>query len=258
MKYDNVEYVCLRASLVIQIIDDFTNRIVLDYPLHVWTEEGRKPIQKKDGYYVFLNIKEDLMHLHIDSAYFFSYEKVIYMKQLNLSEPVIKVRLQPNHFYPLPRGTTCIEGKIAPKTKLKVWCPTMTGYIRLMQDYRGNEDTTICIFNPNQTDIEGKAFCIVEKEKEMETFFIKKVENRKEETYLLKNSIKSDYKKMLAKIYPILLLEADEEGNFFAPIPFLEKEHSNIQIELLENKQKFEKDLVYGTNNVICLEMEGR
>ena len=252
MEYKKKEHVRITVSLAVQVIDDFINRPMEENLLSIGIEGAKKPIRKKGGYYIFVNLQMDKAKLSIRSAQFQDYEEMIDLTQLNPLEPVVKVRLKPNKFYSMPRGTTCVEGVTKPGCKIMAWCPEMTGYLKLMQDYGKSKDRIIQIFNPSQTDIEEKSFLIKEDTKS-EVFFIQRVIDNKEETYLLKKSLNESYGKIAAKIYPVLLLETDAEGKFFAPIPFLEKEHRKLVFQIAGRKKVYSYDLEFGITNQVKL-----
>ena len=252
MEYKKTEHVRIGVSVAVQVIDDFINRPMEDSLISIEIEGARRPIRKKGGYYVFVNLSMNQAKLSIRTKQFQYYEETIDLTKLNPLEPVVKVRLKPNKCYTLPRGTTCVEGTAKPGSKIMAWCPEMTGYLKLMQDYGEPKDKMIRVFNPSQTDIEEKSFLIKEDTK-MELFFIQRIIDAKEEIYLMRECLKNSYSKMPSRIYPVILLETDGEGRFFAPVPFLEKEHVKMSFQMIGRKRVYTHELEHGTTNTICL-----
>lgn len=252
MEFKMADHIHMRMSLAVQVIDDFTNRVVTGQQVQVRILGEPKPIRKADGYYIFLNLKERKTRLKITASQFLDYEESVDIDAMNPLEPVIKARLKPNRCYSLPQGTTCVEGKASPGTTLRLVCPDSTGYYRLMADYPGGEEREINIFHPAQMEMEGKSFCIRNKEKKQgEDFMVSRVVDSACGRYQLAEHLKHAYQKVSARIYPILLMEADANGEFFAPLTFLEKEHTKVSIRIPGEKKERECELEYGTVNQI-------
>lgn len=253
MEYLRAEHVRLRMSLAVQLVDGFTDRAVASSVV-VRIDNAPAPIRKPDGYYVFLNAEGPEATLRILSQQYEEHVETVCLSSLDPLEPVVKIRLQPNRHYPFPRGTTCVEGKAAPGGRILIWCPEMTGYLRLMEDYK-KEEQEIRLFHPAQSDLEGKSFRITETAGEKgEIFTIRKLSDAGEERYLLDGALQNPYGKMTARIYPVLALKADETGRFFAPLPFLEREHAKTRFWLPEQKKEVEKDLIFGSMNPVDLD----
>ena len=253
--YRSVEHVRIRISLAVRLVDDFTNRAV-ERNVIVRADNVPAPVRKTDGYYVFMNIQEKTVTLHVLSNEYEPCEETIDLSTLDPLQPVVKIRLRPGRGYPFPRGTTCIEGTAAPGRKMLAFCPEMTGYLRLLEDYNGGKDREVCLFHPSKTDLEGKSFCIsVQDGKTEESFTIQS--RAEEDRYFLRETMKNSYGKMTARIFPALKLTADESGKFFAPLAFFEKEHPRILIRTEGNGRKpgteTTMELEYGTVNTICL-----
>ena len=53
MLYKRTEHIRKRVSLVVQVLDDVTNKMIYGSIIQVELVTGEKPIQKSDGYYVF-------------------------------------------------------------------------------------------------------------------------------------------------------------------------------------------------------------
>lgn len=253
MEDRRLEHIRIRASLVVQVIDDFRNCPIEESLLLVHIDGAKKPMKKKGGYYVFLNVPKENVKLSIRSRDFQEYEQILKMEDLKPQELVIKVRLKPNSFYNLPRGTTSIKGKANFIGNMLIWCPNMTDYFRLTQDYMGQESTKIQIFNPDEADMEKRMFLIRDQEKS-EFFRIENMLDFDKETFLLEQCLNCFYSKVSAQIYPVISIDTDAEGNFYVPIPFFKKEHSDIIFHI--GKKDYHYVLEYGTVNRINLEAE--
>lgn len=252
MEYKKVEHIRKRVSLVVQVIDDVTNRTVQGSLIQVELASGEKAVQKEEGYYVFVNVQSASTCLKITSHQFVTYEENIVFDTLNPLEPIVKVRLKPNRFYPFVQKTTCVEGKVRASAQIRILYEDTTEYLRLLQDYRGGTDTQLSIFNPMKLDLEGKSFHITDSETQQnEEFEIRRAEKSKEDCYELVQPMEHSYQKLSSRIYPTVSTKADKEGVFFVTLPFLEKEHTKVKIYITGRKKVLEKELVYGTINNI-------
>ena len=252
MLYKRTEHIRKRVSLVVQVLDDVTNKMIYGSMLQVELESGEKPIQKSEGYYVFVNVQNPSVCLRITSHQFVPYEKTIQLVDLNPLEPLVKVRLKPNRFYPFPQSITCLEGKVRAGAQVRVLYQDTTEYLRLIRDYTGKQDTHLYIFNPSKQDLEGKWFQIVDSETDKkEDFDIGKLQKGSEDCYELSQVMEHSYQKHSSRIYPVACVTADKEGCFFMTLPFLEKEHTKVIIQVTGRKKIVEQELIYGQINSI-------
>ena len=252
MLYKRTEHIRKRVSLVVQVLDDVTNKMIYGSMLQVELESGEKPIQKSEGYYVFVNVQNPSVCLRITSHQFVPYEETIQLVDLNPLEPLVKVRLKPNRFYPFPQSITCLEGKVRAGAQVRVLYQDTTEYLRLIRDYTGKQDTHLYIFNPSKQDLEGKWFQIVDSETDKkEDFDIGKLQKGSEDCYELSQVMEHSYQKHSSRIYPVACVTADKEGCFFMTLPFLEKEHTKVIIQVTGRKKIVEQELIYGQINSI-------
>lgn len=246
------EHVKLKLSLVIQLIDDFSDTIVREPSVLIRTEDGIRPIRKKEGYYVFLNLQQPTAIVHITSPQFQETWETIDLCSLNSLHPMIKIRLKPGENYRFPRETTYVVGSATPGSILRIMSEEMTDCYRLLKEYEGGE--SICIFNPTKSDIEGKDFCIVDtKKKTKEIFHVMCQLSSEEERYSIRKELTNEYQKVSTKIYPLILLKVGEDGNFFTPIPFINKNEPVCQIQVQGEEREHRIELTYGCRNTVVI-----
>ena len=253
MLYKRTERIRKKVSLVVQVLDDVTNKMIYGSMLQVELESGEKPIQKAEGYYVFVNVQNPSVCLRIMSYQFVPYEETIQIADLNPLEPIVKVRLKPNRFYPFKQSVTCLEGKVGAGGQVRVLYQDTTEYLRLLRDYTGKQDTHLYIFNPTKQDLEGKWFHVVDSETEQkEDFYIYKLRKEGEDCYELSQVMEHSYQKHSSRIYPVACTKADKEGCFFMTLPFLEKEHTKVIVQITGREKIIEQELIYGQINTIA------
>lgn len=214
----------VRVSFVMQLLDDFTDQVILDGSIQIWAGEFHKPICKPDGYYVFMDVPE--AGIVTISSRFYNTEVIRIGKRENPNQ-VVKVRLKPDRRYLLPEGTTCVSGKAPAKSRIGIVLEREESSWKLLYDYlREKEPLNLQLFNPTGQNLEGRWFVIMEREeKHRETFQIERYQ-AEENGYMLVAPLSADYRKPGTKIYSFQDTQADEQGNFFLPIKERIREHT--------------------------------
>jgi hypothetical protein len=197
MEIGAVEHIRTKASLVIQVIDDFTNRVISDGSVQVSIEGASKPIRKSEGYYIFLNLGMTQVNLTAMSLRYGTENRIINLSTVNEKEPMIKIRMKPNRNYSLPEGTTSVFGIAEPESEIRVTCDSVQKYYRLLYDYdRDKLKDEINIFNPDKTDLDGKVLMIRDKDDSVsEAFYIIGTKDRESGRYQIGSILKNNYKK---------------------------------------------------------------
>lgn len=213
-----------KVSLVLQLIDDFSGREIEGSNARAWISGEKPPIRKSEGYHVFTNLKEPEVQVHIEAGL---YEGQTLQVKLNEdgTYTFLKIRLAPSRAYPIPRNTTCVEGRTEPDSLVRIVCLEDSNPLKLIYDYRkGKEDDgKISIYHPETMDIEGKALYI--KNGKAGGEFFRVLQKREESgSYGLEQPLSRDYKKVGAVIFPVWSCNADGKGRFFLPIPQLVRE----------------------------------
>ncbi len=213
------ERVSINVSLVVAAVDDFSNKPLSGSQLRVWIEGERPAVPKDGGYYLFTNLRQQKAVLNLSGAMF--HEQQIVLEQNKLEQyqgKALKVRMIPNRVYPIPHNTTCVQGKALPGTVIMAYNKKKENPFRLLYAYTAGKEE-ISIFHPEDMDLEGKAFCIQNKEKtKWEVFRAAEQVDVKKAAYRLEKPLKFAYRKIGTAIYPIYILRADEKGEFYLPI----------------------------------------
>ncbi len=208
-----------RVSLVVMLIDDMTDKVITG-AARVWIEGAPAPVRKSEGYYVFTNLTGERAVVRIRHG---MYEPKIFETDLpQEGEPYAmrKVRLTPGRSYRLPAGTTCVEGRAEPGSRILLFSREGAKGLKLLYDYKGSR--SISIYHPADLQLEGKMLRIEGKgSPEGETFRV--LSKEEEGTYILECPLAHEYKKIGTTLYPIYEAETDERGNFFLPIYRLNK-----------------------------------
>lgn len=227
------------VSIVLVPIDDFTDEVIIDKAIDIKIEgnDMKRPIKKKEGFFVFTNINEKNIVITIKSYSFNPAKLEIDIEKLNKLNPVVKVRLKPNSEYKLPKGITCLNGKTEPNTTLKIIYRCKNNLFMLFED-NVKGDSKLKIYNPLNIDLEGKSFFIGEKSnKEKEEFNIIDF-NEENNMYLLDRQLKKSYKKEVCEILKIDYIDVFEDGRFFFLLKNFTHEQSEIIIEKEDGKKK--------------------
>jgi hypothetical protein len=238
MEYKIIDHIKAKASLVILVIDDYTGKVIADGSIQVSIANAAKPVRKSEGYYVFINLEQSKAELTITSERYTEENISIDLDAITKTEPIVKVRVKPSRNYSLLSGTTFITGYAEPLCEIRVICDNMQKYFRLLYDYDPKENNEIIsIFNPENTDMDGKLLMIKGKDDDSsETFYIKSTKDRENNLYQMDKVLENSYKKIGSKIYPVFVTKADTEGEYFIPLWNLGNEAINCQCELLGSK----------------------
>lgn len=247
------ERVSVRVSLVLAAVDDFSGRPAERSLLHVWMEGAPEPSAKEGGYYVFTNVRTSCARIHLEGPVFQKKEIVLDEKDLAQYEgTVMKVRLLPNRSYPVPRGTTCVQGYAPAHATVMAFDMTMENPLRLLYAYEAGSGE-ISIYHPEDMDLEGRVFCIQDKpEKKRELFRILSHSEAEKNRYRLAAPLSGSYKKIGTVLFPVLEAEADKSGEFYMPAAGIRGEKAVFAFWLeAEEERWIEAELISGRHNSI-------
>ncbi|MCH5264626.1 MAG: hypothetical protein J1F02_01915 [Lachnospiraceae bacterium] len=202
-----------RVSLVVLPVDDFTGNPITGSQVRVFIPGQKPPVIKSDGYHVFLNLQEPQVEVCCESGLYGPRREEVVLPAG--AEPlVIKLRLSPNASYPMPPGATCVAGRAEPGRRIRFRCADSGETYRLSREYQhtGEEKDTLCIFNPNHRELEGKTMFIQGKDGKQEYFT---AAGLKEEGCRLAEPLQHDYKKVGTVLYPVFETYTSPKGDFF-------------------------------------------
>jgi hypothetical protein len=238
MEYKIADHIKTRASLAVLIIDDYTNKVISDGSVQVLVEGAKKPIRKAEGYYIFLNLEQKQAELTVKSDRYVTEKRSINLEDLSPKEPILKLRVKPGKNYSLPKGTTIICGTAEPGSEIRVICDNIQKFYRLLYDYdREENQEQIHIYNPENTDMDGKMLC-AKSESSCETFAIFLTADRENNGYRLEKPLENSYKKAGTKIYPVFVTKADDTGEYFLPIWSIGDEAGSCLCEMNGSKKE--------------------
>lgn len=202
------------VSLVILPIDDFTERVITDSNLRVYTEQGRRlSICKEDGYRVFCDLKGSRVRICAEGPL---YQKQTAEFPVGEGFAVFKMRMIPNASYPIPRGATCIRGCLKPESRIRLFFPEQKKNYKLLYDYTPEEQgKRMSLFLPEEVRLEGKSLYIQSRDEEGEFF---RVAAQEDENIQMNEILNRAYKKIGTTIYPVYEAEAGADGSFYLPI----------------------------------------
>ena len=76
-----------QVNLIIQLIDDFRNEIIKDFTIQPIVEQGKTPIWKEEGYYIFTDIPETEYNIFINAIGYGRQRIVLKAEQLPKGMP---------------------------------------------------------------------------------------------------------------------------------------------------------------------------
>lgn len=253
------EGISIQVSLAVAAIDDFSGRPVTRSQLHVWIDGERPPVVKEGGYFLFTDLKNTHPVIHLEGPMFYRQDIIFDThKWMQYKGKVLKVRMIPNRSYPIPRHTTCIQGHAAPGSTVLAYNTGLKEPLKLLYPYTaGQED--ICIFHPDDMDLEGKRFYIRGKDGTSQEVF--KIAGRiqageqEKNRYGLALPLMHAYKKIGTAIYPVYVSKADQAGEFYLPAAGIHTETAVFEF-WLEGKEQGRRKIQLQAGKVNQLEME--
>lgn len=243
------EEIKIKVSVVVILIDDFTDKIIPAGQAVVAIEGEKKPILKSDGYYVFTNIQKKEICIH---AEMFGYQNVKMCKTINEEGQmeIIKIHLVPNENYHFDEAVTFVKGVSKPYGIIEMVFRNNRTPLRLLEDYEGKTKDCIRIYNPLCLEVADKKLVIETGDKFEIVSVIEKKEN---DYYCISDVLKNDYKKSDTSIHMVHRIICDETGQYQVPIPRLINK-DKVVCEILENdKIKKKVSLEFGCVNEINL-----
>ena len=223
------------VSLVILPIDDFTEKVITDAKLRVYTEQGKRlAICKEDGYRIFCDLKESKVKICAEGPL---YQKQTVEFLVSGASVVFKLRMIPNSGYPIQRGVTSIRGFLKPKSKIQLFFPELKKKYKLLYDYAIEEQKrSLSLFFSEAVSLEGKLLYIQNKE-EGEFF---RVTGQTDENVQIDRVLQKSYKKIGTTIYPVYEVFAEEDGSFYLPIRGLLEGENLCNCRILEGDEEKE------------------
>jgi hypothetical protein len=241
----------MSSSLIVLVIDDYSNKVVISSGLSVEVEGEKKPIRKPDGYYVFLNLKNKAANLTIRCNTYYTEKRSVDLTQLKNTDPVIKIRVKPNKYYPALHQATCLQGIGKPGCEVRVVCEDAMKHFRLLYDYNKDDmKDEIAIYNPDNNDLEGKLFQIMDKDrKHKEMFCAVKSKETQNSLYKIEPPLKNTYQKVGTKILPVFSSKTDSNGEYFIMINNINEDSAKCRCEIAGDKT-ITKDIILKTGKI--------
>lgn len=208
-----------RVSLAVLLIDDFTSRPIVGPGVTVSARElSRRPIRKDDGYFLFLDSAEPSLEI---TARAWAYHPAVMRVELNTLpplRPVVKLRLTPNRNYTIPNQTTCLEGCAPAGSTLRLFCENDPRPLRLLYDYAAADGGLIRLYDPAESDQEGREFALLRRGEQTPEFFTVRRGTGEEGEWLMAAPLARECRKAGATVLPVSGAQADEAGRFFLPL----------------------------------------
>ena len=105
---------------------------------------------------------------------------------------------------------------------VQIYCENDPRPLRLLYDYQrsdGGDGHLIRLFDPTQSDLEGRGFVLIRKDAEEREYFTVRVAVAGEEgSFLLAAPLSRDCKKAGTTILPLMTVQTEGNGAFFLPI----------------------------------------
>ena len=205
----------LRTSLTLLLIDDYTGKPVDGRDVALRVPGQPSPLEKGNGYYVFVNLTQTDIRILCESRIYAPQEKMV-QSGTDGDEAVCVMRLMPGPGYPAPKKATGLLGRAEPGTDFFIWKREGEGY-RPSQDFDGSESEPgdkISIYNPEGKRLEEKGCYILNTESGEREFF--RITGEEGGYYSIDRRLQGKYRRAAARILPVYEVRADDRGEVFA------------------------------------------
>lgn len=200
----------LKAGLAVVLYDDFTGAPIKNSAVHVTSSQGIRPVIKVGGYYVFLNCSGNVMDIRVESPFYWP-RQVSADLGTGGKCPVVKLWLIPSPAYPMPPGTTFLEGRAKPDCLIQVACRSSDGELKLLYDYDGG--TIISLYDSRHVDLEGKTLYLEDKTKATSAYItLTTCMDASQGIYGVYTPLGIPFSKMGTNLYPVYSGLSDQAG----------------------------------------------
>lgn len=250
----DLERMRVRVSLILCFIDDYTDKRITSLAMQVCLKGARKPILKKEGYYIFTSLSEEVVFLSVLAYGYQRMERELDLRKIKGREPLVKIRLQPGVGYPFLDKMMVLSGKTETYVSLQAVSFQSRRFCRLINDYKIEDGNRIRIFYSDRADLEGKRFAVWQRDSlEYEIITICEVEDSKQGVFVMEKELQREYFKGVTRLLPVYSGQADEQGNFFLVMGDLEGKEVEVQVEILRKNGEKRR-----TAKKICVGKEGQ
>ncbi len=235
----------IRLSKIILLLDAFSEEPV-ERGVQIQTRQGKKPVAKSSGYFLFLDMEQEEFTVEITSPLYRTRRICLRADGGREAEEIF---LYPSPAYPVKPGTTIICGEIlswenfvAGKAggrhvkgfRVETGGGTIrTGILRVHLEEEGQEGRLLADYEKGSTEISlfmrgtystGKrSWYIKEKETNRGEYFQVRPFAAAPETYCLSSELKADYRKREARIYPAWECPVGDNGEYYLLLPHLKE-----------------------------------
>lgn len=201
-----------RVSLAVMLVDDLTGTAITGSNARAWIENGKPPIKKNDGMFVFTDLSA--------GEYTVSAEGGAYRRQeLRIATDgermqTITLRLRPARTYPVPKGCLRIDGIAQPGAEVTVYAPDRQSSFRLLSDAKAGS-RSISVFHSERITLEGSNFRLMTQGSEGENLFVVSSKGNGGSDYELLTPLAQDHPRVGSLLVPAFVDTADDKGRFF-------------------------------------------
>ncbi len=215
------------VSLVVVAIDDFTNKPITGSNVRVYIQGASLPIKKPEGYFVFTNLRSGELVVHAEGGLYHSLNTECRLSDDAEGYKFIKIRMLPNRSYPIPEGTSCVEGMAEPHSDITLYSTDKAGAYKLLFDTKAGEDT-ISIYHTPDVEMEGRLLFITADGEKGDYFRVASLRDGEKLQYSLAEPLRNSYKKIGTSLYAVYETTADQTGRFFLPVKKMYKEKNEF------------------------------
>lgn len=232
----------IQVSLVLLLIDDFMDKIITSPAVRVSVEEAGKVIRKAEGFYVFTNLSSFVVRVTAEGAWYRKEERVVDLRLLDKSEPVVRIRMRPNRCYTEVSTNVPLMAEMPENTRFFAFYEDGNDYKRLLEDYE-KDGEFIRLHQGEKEELEGKMCCITGKNGSHESLCLSRAVDKDKGIYLLGKKPDSGYKKVGTRVYPAVFAESKAEGKYFVLLKSYGEKEISYTCMIEQGKKRTERKI---------------
>lgn len=210
MQKEILQKIHIRLSKVILLRDAFSEETVTNGIQVRIIPEGRKPIRKPGGYWLFLDMGQEEFEVEIESPIY--QRRRVHLKP-GQGEEAEEIFLYPSRAYPIGAGQTMLRGTARPGALVRFHPEEGIPEGRLICDCKKG-DREISVFMREAAGTRRKWY-IRDKEKQTGEYIqLREFPDESQKCELLR-PLQCDYRKKDTVLHPAYECIADEDGEFF-------------------------------------------
>lgn len=217
-----------KVSLVVHLSDAYTGKEPIDPTITVQLSgHYTKPYRKNRAVYIFENLKDERVTVHINTQWYGSSETEVELSAFGANWPILYMRLRPSTDYPFQPSATLVRGVVADRSGKPICDATIEAYpldvycakARIAEPLTNAQAREVPLVALIGTIQSGETFAVWDMEKQAVAEMVTIADKRDErDLFSLVAPLEHAYTRG-TPLVPVISGKTDEKGQFVIPFP---------------------------------------